>query len=177
MALIIGIVVVMLIILICAKSKGSETQGKESAPAENQYPYDMAWPKPSRDDLWDSFDYFVRMGEVSARRSNSNFEEIVSVGLQTCDHLGQKRGAFDVKIYGDSDIESIKRRFPQIPYLQDIDQNGNGIKGFDPDSSMLTMEQSEIRRLIMREAEHADDIIFEMWTGYLSIKVKFRGIL
>lgn len=170
MAIILGIVAVVLVLAIWIKPKREATQVGGHEPT-NKYPYDMSWPEPKADDLWDSFDFFVRLGEVRARNTCSFDEETVSLFVYVSDCYSKKRGYFELRTL---EFEASKDSYHEIPYLRNIELP---FVGYDPDSSLLTMEESEIRSLIMGEAKHAARISIQKNDVYMHIAIKFNGIL
>lgn len=123
MAIVLGIVVVVIILVVWNKSKKSVPKKAGNKSASEQYPYGMAWPKPKAENLWDSFDYFVRLGEVWARHA-SNFDEntvylryvVKDFGPSGTQHAGD-RGHFELAM---SELTQAKGLLRDIPYLQTL---------------------------------------------------------
>ena len=198
MAIILGIIVLIFIFIFWNKStkgstKDADNRNKSTEGAtkktgnkavNNPLPYGMAWPEPKSDNLWDSFDYFVRLGEVWAKHTSSIDENTVYLRYVVKDfgpygeqHDGD-RGHFELAM---SELSSAKNLLSDIPYLQTL---GKEFIGYDPSSTILSMDEQRIRNNIMDEAPHASDINFQLREicngdrngAIFAVDVKFHGL-
>lgn len=184
MEILIGVVIVVLVLIICPKPKAKDAQGWNSGPARDPHPYGMVWPEPSPDNLWDSFDYFVRMGEVWARHASTFDENTVYLRLivKDIDKPGKQhariRGHFELDM---SELDFVRSHLRDIPYLQKVQSQ---FVGYDPTSTLLSLERQRIREAVLQEAPHAAEVNIQsheirngdVFGMLVSIDVIFHGL-
>lgn len=153
------IVLIVIAIVLCAVFYVlSRSSNNNSAPSEaqkpNDYAYGMAWPKPNKDDLWDSLDYFVRLAEIQSGQVNFDLT-VVNLVLYVEDKYNHKKGDFKISYF---DFEWAQGRFAnEIPYLKDVLKNfdGHSFEGSDPETTALIYSPEKIHEIVTHEAPHA----------------------
>lgn len=173
-------IIVIFVLAICFRPKKDAVPKTENNPASDQNPYDMVWPEPKPDNLWDSFDYFVRIGEVWTRYASDSDENTVYLRYvvkdidQYCKQHAGERGYFELDM---SELSWAKDYLRDVPYIQTIDPK---FIGYDPASTILSMEEQRIRINIIDEAPHAAIINTQSHKisdgEIVSIDVKFHGL-
>lgn len=115
--------------------------------------YNMSWPKPCPDNLWDTLDYFVRLAEVQSSLSTDT--TVVSLTLHMKNYYNNRRGQFTLDYF---DFESAQRVYgKRIPYLQDEfgSYDGHGYEVYDPTSTILKFTPNKVFEIVQEEAPHA----------------------
>lgn len=139
-----------------ASSKGenasavfSDRHSVESIPAQFQ----GVWSKPSRENLWDSLEYFAKLVELRGERVEDSYLYL-DMQTETDAEKNKKRGTFVIRLLG---LEDWKEQYhDQVPYLREIQYDPScGFRGLDENSNALNMDGGRICELIRDKAPHA----------------------
>lgn len=126
----------------------------------------VVWTEPNGTNFWDSYDFFIRLGELASKYQDN---ATVFLTLQTKPTQNNGIGEFEISFF---DYESAQAVWGQrIPYLKEIQIP---FRGCDATTTAVRMRENDFRKVISDEAPHATKIQYDMYpNGQLQISVRF----
>lgn len=122
------------------------------------------WIEPRNDNMWDSFDFFIRLGELVSKHETT----VVTLSLQTESKQGKEKGSFEISFFDEERAHFYDERIPYLKYLT------IPYRGCDPTTTGLTMTEDTYRNLITNDAPHAERITYQKYPdGLLIVSVKY----